>query len=831
MRTFCFYLVLIMLASSLRAQEVLFITEFMAVNSGTLLDQDGAASDWLEIYNAGSNTVNLAGWHLTDDAANLVQWTFPATNLPAGGFLIVFASGKDRAVAGQQLHTSFQLDSAGEYLALVKPDGVTVAHAYAPAYPPQVNGVSYGVEVTAAAFTFITNGAPVKWCVPLNAAAMPANWPATNFTDAAWSSGLTGVGFSSGAFAGLVQTDAGSAMSNINATALLRVPFTIPEEDLPTLDTLTLRMKYDDGFVAYLNGVEVARRNAPATPAWNSAATTSHDVAAALVLEDLDVTSFIPLLQEGDNVLAIQGLNVAPNDGDFLVLPQLVGCKFNLLPERYYAAPSPGATNSGGALGLVADPQFSVDRGFYDAPFTVALTSVTAGAEIRYTTNGTAPSAVSGTLYTAPLPVSRTTGLRAIATKPGWLSSAVGTHTYVFLGNVLTQSLASAAGSGFPSNWPGTTADYAMDPNVTGPYAAQMLPSLRALPAVFITTSISNLFDATTGIYTHPTAHGVAWERPVSLELVGTNGLTEFQEDCGLRIQGGAFRDFGYTQKKSLRVLFKSTYGAGQLHYDLFKEPGAVTAFDGFVLRAGANDAYSWDGAGTTVQFIRDEFGRRLQLDMGHPAPRGRFVHVYLNGLYWGLYNLVERPNEDFSAAYFGGDPLLWDANNDGDYKNGGTAADSRWNAFTSQASQVTTFAGYQALQGNNADGTRNAALPLYFDKGNYLDYMLLNIWGGNWDWPNKNFWFGRLQTADSTGYKFYLWDFENTMGNNRDRSPLDMVAPRSFIAASWVGLPHYWLKTYAEYKLDFADRVQRYFCNGGLLTPQVLTNRYYQLA
>ncbi|MBC8089012.1 MAG: chitobiase/beta-hexosaminidase C-terminal domain-containing protein, partial [Phycisphaerae bacterium] len=446
-----------------------------------------------------------------------------------------------------------------------------------------------------------------------------------------------------GLFTSSIRTDIGSAMTNINATALIRIPFIIPEEELPVLDRLTLRMKYDDGFVAYLNGVAIARRNAPAAPIWNSAATNSHPDSAALVFEDIDASAHIGLLQEGGNVLAIQALNVSGSDDDLLIVPELTGFKLNVLPERYYATPSPGATNSGGALGLVADTKFSIDRGFYNIPFTVAITSATANAEIRFTTNGEIPSAVNGFIYTTPITINKTTALRAIATKPGWLPSDVDTHTYVFLNNVITQSLAGATNDGFPSTWPGTTPDYAMDPNVTGPYAAQMTNALRSLASLFVTTSISNLFDATTGIYTHPTQHGIAWERAISLEMIGTNGQSEFQENCGLRIQGGAFRGFNYTQKKSLRVLFKSIYGPGKLQHDLFQEPGATEEFDGFVLRAGGNDGYAWVDAGTTVQFIRDEFGRRLHLDMGHPAPRGKFEHLYLNGLYWGLYNLVER--------------------------------------------------------------------------------------------------------------------------------------------------------------------------------------------
>src|SRR5436190_13605553 len=103
------------------AEAQVEITEFMASNSHGLRDQDGDYSDWIELHNAGTNTVNLAGWFLTDDENDLAKWAFPATNLLANGYLVVFASGKNRAVAGAELHANFSLSAAGEYLALVKP--------------------------------------------------------------------------------------------------------------------------------------------------------------------------------------------------------------------------------------------------------------------------------------------------------------------------------------------------------------------------------------------------------------------------------------------------------------------------------------------------------------------------------------------------------------------------------------------------------------------------------------------------------------------------------------------------------------------------------------
>src|SRR5512147_2570407 len=105
--------------------ESVVISEFLASNSGGLRDEDGDYPDWIEIFNGGTNTVNLDGWFLTDAPDNLGKWRFPSTNLPPNGFLLVFASGKSRAVPGAPLHANFQLGAGGEYLALVRPDGVT----------------------------------------------------------------------------------------------------------------------------------------------------------------------------------------------------------------------------------------------------------------------------------------------------------------------------------------------------------------------------------------------------------------------------------------------------------------------------------------------------------------------------------------------------------------------------------------------------------------------------------------------------------------------------------------------------------------------------------
>ncbi len=119
------------------------ISEFMAANTSTLADKDGDHSDWIEIHNGSKMDVNLGGWYLTDDERDLTKWQFPPTILPAEGYLVVFSSGKYRAIAGSELHTNFEIDSSGNYLALIKPDGATVAWEHAPETPQPFEDLSY----------------------------------------------------------------------------------------------------------------------------------------------------------------------------------------------------------------------------------------------------------------------------------------------------------------------------------------------------------------------------------------------------------------------------------------------------------------------------------------------------------------------------------------------------------------------------------------------------------------------------------------------------------------------------------------------------------------
>jgi len=240
----------------------------------------------------------------------------------------------------------------------------------------------------------------------------------------------TGIGFSTFGedFGGALQTNVSADMRGVNASLYSRISFPVDDPALP--DELLLRMKYDDGFVAYLNGQKIAERNAPDPPAWNSSATDSRSVAEASAYEEIDVSEFVGALRAGTNVLAIHGMNVDAADGDFLILPQLVG-KSDSGFLRYMASPSPGAPNAAGTI--VNPPEFSRDGGIVTEEFALELTAdASFGGVIRYTLNGTAPTA-SSTEYTSPIVINRSTQVRAKLFEPGMDSSPVATEAYVML--------------------------------------------------------------------------------------------------------------------------------------------------------------------------------------------------------------------------------------------------------------------------------------------------------------------------------------------------------------------------------------------------------------
>ncbi|MHC4676435.1 MAG: CotH kinase family protein, partial [Planctomycetota bacterium] len=636
---------------------------------------------------------------------------------------------------------------------------------------------------------------------------------------------------------GWVATDVQGDMLGVNASLWTRIEFYIEEGEEDLFDTLSLRIKYEDGFVAYLNGQKVTSRNAPDTVDWNSKALFGRPDEDASVFEEINLNAFLGTLQSGRNVLAIHGLNDNKGNDKFLILPELVAARNRVVPE-YFTKPTPGTFNISGAIGHVSDVWVSTEGTFYTGPpdwhIDLTLSNGTDGAEIRYTLDGSLPTMTHGLTYNTetdpPLKIDKTTVLRAVAVKPGWLDSKVETHTYIFPDDVIKQSpMGQPPGPDWPiSSVNGQVINYGMDPCIVNDplYAGQMKSVLKAIPTISLVTDLANLFDSSIGIYVNAQQDGRNWERPVSVELINPDGSDGFRIDAGLRIRGGYSRG-SWNPKHAFRLFFRSEYGEAKLKYPLFGEEG-VDEFDNVDLRTSQN--YSWahgGGGGRHNTMVREVFSRDIQGAMGHPYTRSRYYHLYINGHYWGLFQTQERSEASYAESYLGGDKDDYDVVK----TYGMIATDGNRDALDRLYDQ--TMLGldnnerYYRVQGLNLDGTYNPNYERLLDVDNVIDFMIIEYYTGDRDGPasrytgRPNNTFGIYNRVNPDGWKWFHHDNEHSLGAGS--AELNMVTPFSTHGAQRQHFNPHWLHEQlaninAEYRLRFADRVYKHFFNDGLL-------------
>jgi len=640
---------------------------------------------------------------------------------------------------------------------------------------------------------------------------------------------------------GMITTSVQEDMLGVNASLWIRTDFDLELGEPELFDTLTLRMKYEDGFVAYINGQEVASRNAPSPVQWNSTADSNRPIGDSSVFEVINLTAFLGILQSGKNVLAIQGLNDHKDNGQFLILPELVAASNKAVPQ-YFTRPTPGTFNISGAKGVVSEVWVSHKRGFYDVPFQLILSTADDDAEIRYTTDGSQPTITHGNIYSTPLTIYQTSVIRAVAVKPGYLDSKVETHTYIFVNDVINQSPnGEAPGPGWPTyNVNGQIIDYGMDPDVVDDsrYVGRVDDALLSVPTVSFVTDLDNLFNSSTGIYVNALQDGRDWERPTSMELIYPDGSEGFQIDAGLRIRGGYGRQ-GSNPKHAFRLFFRNVYGSGKLNYPLFGDEG-VDAFDKMDLRTAQNYSWSFKGSGGLDHggkntMVREVFSRDVQGKMGQPYTRSRYYHLYINGHYWGLYQTQERSEARYAESYLGGDQDDYDVVK----VNAGPGApytieatDGDLNAYgrlwQAAVSGFGTNEAYYRVQGLNTDGTPNPAYERLADIENLIDYMLCTFYVGDFDAPISNFlsntrpnnFYGVYNRNNPDGFKFFRHDAEHTMFElyeNRT-GPYPAGSQEQYFNPQWL---HQQLVVNPEYRLRFADHVHRHFYNDGVLLPE----------
>lgn len=394
-----------------------------------------------------------------------------------------------------------------------------------------------------------------------------------------------------------------------------------------------------------------------------------------------------------------QSFGRVPDGGDFV----------------FMQSPTPGAPNSAQNQAMTAAPaSLSHASGRYDDAIQVELHSDIDGATIRYTLNGAEPTTQS-TRYSSPVALTKTTVLRVRVFHENMNPSPIETRMYFI----------------------NEDAD------------------LFKLPVMALITDPDNLWDEQTGIYANAVESGDEWERPATVVFLEKNAAPGFNVGAGVRIHGGASRK--KSQKKSFRLYFRSKYGPSILKYPIIPS-SEDDDFDRLILRAGYNDGWTHklDKERRAATYHRDQVMRDLFLQLGYPASHGDYMHLFLNGEYWGLYNICERYDDDFFDHYI--EKAGWDVVKPGSDENHNAieASDGdmdAWNEFENWFKKA------------NFNSSRDyVEFKRRVDIDNFIDFYVLNIWAQNTDWPRHN-WYACRARGDLGKWHFLPWDAEYAFG------------------------------------------------------------------
>jgi hypothetical protein len=683
--------------------EIVLINEASSSNA-TFEDDDGDSPDWFELYNPLSTSVDLTGWSITDDILEPTKWVFPEMYIAAGEYLRLWASDKDKSTAG-----------------LYK--------------------------------TLVNQGDNFHYLIPQSS---PSNtWNSLNFNDSNWQQGISGFGYGDGDDA--TQIPAGTTV------VYLRKRFTI--NDLELMDNLWLDIDYDDGFVAYINGVEIARANMPTGPInFNTRPITDRE---ARIYQSgspvrFPVTDFQSLLSNGDNVLSIQLHNVSNSSSDLSLIPYLsafylgstedgvsppsilafedpsLHTNFKLsskgdsltlfdtdgnqidhleipaLPNdksigrsladqsvAYFESPTPGAENVGdGYNGIVqSELTFSHDGGEFSGQ-SISLSGAGENEEIRYTLDATVPSSQSS-LYSSPIIIDDNTVVRARIFKTNHIPSRTESRTYI-------------------------------------------TANTHSLPIVTLVSEPDNFFDQQTGIYVYGPQENYQnrlpffganfwqdWERDVHFSFYEPTGELGVAIDAGIKIFGAWSRA---NDQRSFSIFARSRYGFSNLEYPLFPELD-YDKFEAIVLRNSGNDWMQTN--------IKDAVATSLMDGSGLETQAYRPAIVYLNGEYWGYYNIREKVNEHFLDDKIDVKKSAINLlTNNGEVVQG----------INDSYNQIIDF-----ITNNSLTNQSNYDyIASQIDIDNIITYLVAQIYLDNTDWPGNNvkFW-----NSPDTKWRWILYD------------------------------------------------------------------------
>jgi len=468
--------------------------------------------------------------------------------------------------------------------------------------------------------------------------------------------------------------------------------------------------------------------------------------------------------------------------------------------EFYFGTPTPGTANSDDIYsGLVEKVDFSVKRGFYESSFDVTLNCDTSGSLIYYTFDGSEPDETS-LVYTSPIHIDTTKCLRAKAFKPGFLPDHAVTHSYLLNQSQYIKSLPvlSIVGDEEKSLY---------EPD-----------GIMAIVGGYYDNGWWTPIDV--GDYNNPIHRGIAYERPVSVELINPDDNSGFQINCGIRVQGSDYHRPHYTRgdnwstnydKFSFKFFFRNIYsGTKELEYPVIPI-APFDHYDTLAIRGGHNDISN--------PFIKDELARRLHRDMGSVSSCGTFANLFINGDYKAYYNPCERLDAEFFKKWH-------DSNQD-------------WDVITQRAVRNGDSTAWNSLI--NYARTNDLADPIHYnevdrrmDITQFIDYLIIQIWSSNWDWPANN-WTVARERSEEGKFTFHTWDMEGSF----EYWAVNLSAFDDY-PTWWPGglnaldSPIPWLyralKANEDFKQLFSDRVYKHFYNDGALINENITTRFNEL-
>ena len=714
---FCFFFYI----SSVKAQTVR-INEVVSSNS-VYIDEDGDTPDWLEIHNYGSQNISLNGWFLSDDANDLEKWSFPNIKLSPDAYLLLWASSKDRS------------------------------------------NISYSK-------TLINRGDTFKYLLPTSEPSF--NWKALSFDDSNWAQGNSGFGYADGDDATMIPTGSRSVY--------LRKTFTIP--DVAAISSLILDMDYDDAFVAYINGTEVARANINGVPpAYDAGTITDHEAKLYTggTPERFLISNFSTVLNDGENILTIQAHNVSAGSSDFTIIPFLsavfstpndigveppailgfsnhnfhtnfkisstsetlflsdvsgtiidqiiveklppntsIGISKNSQAVVSFLETTPGSENSSNEfLGAVENEVvFSQEGGLIDAPLSLLLSGANSGEVIRYTIDGSIPLETSP-IYSNPIQIQENMSVRAKIFSQNYLPSATYTKSFIIGAN-------------------------------------------HDIDVLLLTSDPSDFFDQDTGIYvfgpqgtydTNIPYFGANfwedWERSVhfSFHEKETDNFVAF--NAGVKIFGGWSR--GQNGQRSLSLFARGQYGDSEFKHPFFDALN-YRKFQSLILR---NSGQDWMRSS-----MKDITLTSLMRGSGQDFLEHNPVATYINGTYWGMYNLREKINEHSLASKhnINADDITLLTNNAEEIEGSNDEYYELINFINTNDLTIDSNFEYVAQQ---------------IDLKAYALYQASNIFFSNTDWPGNNIKFWKHPTGK---WRWIMYDtdfgfapFFNTNNFNDD--------------------------------------------------------------